>query len=76
MYCFTTLPSYPKTLQYIQHHNHFCSTVILAVKPFLLRLRRTMLQCIENIALEQLLVRHSDFDGHVRWAVFTVPDIS
>jgi len=42
-------------------------------KPFLLRFRWTMLQCIENVALEQLLIRHSYFDWHVCWTVFTVP---
>jgi len=35
-----------------------------------------MLQSVENVALEQLLIGHSHFDWHVRWAVFTIPDNS
>jgi len=50
-----------------------CFTVTLSAKPFLLSLRRTMLQCVEYVALEQLLIRHSDLDWHVCWTVFTVP---
>jgi hypothetical protein len=30
-------------------------------------------ECVEDVVLEQLLVRHTHFDGHAGWAVLSVP---
>ena len=51
------------------HHNLCHETV-----PFLLSFGWPVLQCIQNIAFEKLLIRHSHLYWVTRWAMLTIPE--
>ena len=62
---------YPTTYsQIILHHNILCHETV----PFLLSFGWPVFQCIQNIAFEKLLVRHSHLYWVTGWAMLTIPE--
>ena len=45
------------------------------ILPLLLRLWRSVLKCIQDIALQQLLIRDPHLNWVSRWTVLSVPEV-
>lgn len=56
--------------QIILHYNNLCPETV----PFLLSFGWPVFQCIQNIAFEKLLVRHSHLYWVTGWAMLTIPE--
>ena len=56
--------------QIILHHNNLCHQTV----PFLLSFGWPVFQCIQNIAFEKLLIRHSHLYWVTGWAMLTIPE--
>lgn len=54
----------------IFHHNNLCHKTV----PFLLSFGWPVFQCIQNIAFEKLLIRHSHLYWVTGWAMLTIPE--
>ena len=51
-------------------HNNLCHETV----PFLLSFGWPVFQCIQNIAFEKLLIRHSHLYWVTGWAMLTIPE--
>ena len=57
----------------IAYKYNYVGSLALTNWPLLLCFGCSVFQCIQNIALEKLLIRHPHLNWVARWTVFTIP---